>query len=269
MKNIIVVIFFLLISCTSVKSKLQKFSTSDSITYGVVQDKDSVFFTIKNEISIPIYLYSKNSTMDSLLKERGYCTLKPLDFSVLKLKLSETNNFNYSTINPNVESAIFPQIHLPFLKQKSYKILQGFNGSFSHNKLNNRFALDFEIPVGDSICAVADGVVIKLIESYKSGGSNIEFNGFDNFLWLYHPKLNIISSYAHLKKNGVLVKIGQYVKANEVIALSGNTGYSTEPHLHFHLLKLNNKKELESIPFNFIEGYNGTDLTKGSFVLKK
>jgi len=53
---------------------------------------------------------------------------------------------------------------------------------------------------------------------------------------------NEISEYAHLKFNGVKVKKGDNVKVGQVIGLSGNTGDSTEPHLHFHVIKLNKTK---------------------------
>ena len=41
--------------------------------------------------------------------------------------------------------------------------------------------------------------------------------------------------YAHLKPGGIRVKLGDKVKRGQVIGLVGNTGNSTEPHLHFHI----------------------------------
>ncbi|WP_419901400.1 M23 family metallopeptidase [Kiloniella sp.] len=49
------------------------------------------------------------------------------------------------------------------------------------------------------------------------------------------PRLLSLNKYLHLKKNGVLVEIGERVERGQVIGLSGNTGYSTAPHLHFHV----------------------------------
>ena len=54
--------------------------------------------------------------------------------------------------------------------------------------------------------------------------------------------------YAHLQPGGVLVRTGQRVRRGQPIGLSGNTGFSSGPHLHF-VVQVNRGMRLESIPF--------------------
>ena len=61
--------------------------------------------------------------------------------------------------------------------------------------------------------------------------------------------------YAHLKAEGVLVRVGQRVRAGQQIGLSGNTGFTTGPHLHF-VVQVNRGMRLESIPVR-IAGVGG------------
>lgn len=235
----------------------------------VVQKKsnDTIFLKLKNKLSIDVYLYSQNAFIDSILNLNKKFISRKSELEV-KFNKSHFKPFHYSAINPNASFVELPLINLPFQSSKKYKILQGYNGNFSHNKINNRFAIDFKMPIGDTICAVAEGVVIEIVKGYEYGGKNNKWKGFDNYIWIYHPQLNLISSYAHLKKHGSLVAIGDKVYANQPIGLSGNTGYSTEPHLHFHMLKLNSNYEYESVPYNFKEGFNGSKLKIGDSIYK-
>ena len=81
--------------------------------------------------------------------------------------------------------------------------------------------LDFGAPVGSPVRAAADGI--------------IEFaglaSGFGNHVRIKHAGFE--TSYSHLSEIPDAIKPGVAVKEGEVIALSGNTGLSTGPHLHF------------------------------------
>lgn len=81
--------------------------------------------------------------------------------------------------------------------------------------------VDLKVNIGDTIRAAFDGRVrIK----------NFERAGYGNYLVLRHTN-DLETVYGHL--SGFLVDEGQYVKVGDPIALGGNTGRSTGPHLHF------------------------------------
>jgi hypothetical protein len=53
----------------------------------------------------------------------------------------------------------YNKVSLPFCKGKEYKVTQGYNGRFSHLTNYARYAIDFSLPCGDTICAADDGIV--------------------------------------------------------------------------------------------------------------
>lgn len=85
--------------------------------------------------------------------------------------------------------------------------------------------VDFAVPVGTDILAVADGVITKANWGKAYGLQIVQEIG------LHSKKQYCI--YAHLSK--LLVKPGDKVIKGQHIAESGNTGNSTGPHLHFEL----------------------------------
>ncbi len=80
--------------------------------------------------------------------------------------------------------------------------------------------IDFAINIGEPIYAVFDGVV-------RVAQVN---GGYGNMILIRHYN-NLETLYGHLSK--MKVKVGQVVKAGDIIGYSGNTGFSTGPHLHF------------------------------------
>jgi murein DD-endopeptidase MepM/ murein hydrolase activator NlpD len=83
---------------------------------------------------------------------------------------------------------------------------------------------------------------------FKQAGLDKEkFGGRSNFIRILHGD-GTMALYAHLKPEGVLVRAGQSVSVGQEIGLSGNTGFSTAPHLHF-VVQVNAGMRLVSVPF--------------------
>ena len=139
---------------------------------------------------------------------------------------------------------------LPLNKKDIKIVVSDERVHFGHMK----YAIDFSLPEGTKIFAAKSGTVIAVKDNSKEGGFKTKYQGIKylNFISIMHTN-GEISEYCHLKYKGAKVKINDKVKTGQVIGLSGNTGYSTEPHLHFHVAKLNKSKigwETLKIKFN-------------------
>ena len=94
--------------------------------------------------------------------------------------------------------------------------------SYAKFGLPGHNGVDFALPVGSALYAVDAGVVIE---------TGVDANGYGNYAKIDHPWGE--SLYAHMSK--LLVGRGDGVGAGQRIGLSGSTGNSTGPHLHFGL----------------------------------
>lgn len=115
----------------------------------------------------------------------------------------------------------------------NHKIRMSYDESPAHvDSLKN--SVDFIVEEGTPVMATADGVVVDLKSNSDVGGENEQFEPWGNFIEIQHNH-DEYSEYEHLRKNGVLVKIGDRVKRGQVIGHSGATGWLAHlgPHLHF------------------------------------
>ena len=118
---------------------------------------------------------------------------------------------------------------LPFEEGSSHLLVQGYFGPFSHKE---RAALDFKMKRGTKLVAVRDGVVIRVKEDGTKGGWGKKYRNQGNNIVIQHSD-NSRSGYWHLQRDGALVKVGDTVRQGQVIGLSGKTGFTAFPHLHF------------------------------------
>jgi murein DD-endopeptidase MepM/ murein hydrolase activator NlpD len=143
---------------------------------------------------------------------------------------------------------------LPFEKGRSFRVTQSYGGRLTHRD-HDKYAVDFGMREGTKVCAARDGVVVDLMESSEVGGPDRKYKDDANFVSIAHDD-GTIGEYLHLERDGVLVEIGDKVKAGHPIALSGNTGYSTVPHLHFGVYSPRDVHRLQShaITFTTVQG---------------
>jgi murein DD-endopeptidase MepM/ murein hydrolase activator NlpD len=139
---------------------------------------------------------------------------------------------------------------VPFASGARFRVSQGFSGKTSHQGPASRYAVDISMPQGTPIRAARDGVVMDVAFDYFEGGLDREqYGGRANLVRILHDD-GTMAVYVHLRLESVRFPIGARVKAGAVIAESGNTGYTSGPHLHFAVQR-NAGLLLVSEPFQF------------------
>jgi murein DD-endopeptidase MepM/ murein hydrolase activator NlpD len=106
------------------------------------------------------------------------------------------------------------------------------------------------------VLAARSGVVMQVESGFDKAGSNRKkYAERANLVRIIHDD-GTMALYAHLQENGVYVKVGERVGVGQQIGASGNTGFSSGPHLHF-AVQVNRGMQLLSIPFRLAEPAGG------------
>ena len=152
---------------------------------------------------------------------------------------------------------------IPF-KKRPVKIGQGFNQG-SHKKWKEdgedmTYSVDYLLPEGTTIIASRKGTVTKVKDSGKKNYSGKDSKKGDEAYKKHMNEIEIkhsdgtFAAYSHLKFDSAKVKKGNKVEQGQVIAKSGNTGWSSKPHLDFNVFKKNYRGwKVKTIRFKFEE----------------
>jgi murein DD-endopeptidase MepM/ murein hydrolase activator NlpD len=226
----------------------------------------SVRFTANNEFHVPVQvilaldalhnvaLPSSDLTMRWVVAPRSRLTL--LELAALEDNLVPDVEFRFLWIPGDPASEHAPQqpYRAPFAVARDFPVSQAYPMANTHNTPNSRYAVDFVMPIGTKVYAARSGIVFEVASTNFRGGVDAEqFAAAANLVRIMHDD-GTHAVYAHLNWNTIRVRPGDRVLRGEYIADSGNTGFSSGPHLHFAVLQ-NTGMRLESVPVVF-EGPN-------------
>lgn len=138
---------------------------------------------------------------------------------------------------------------LPWRPGISRFVAQG-NRSFASHRGGHLRAWDFWMAVGTEILAARSGEVVAVEDSLDGIGLA------SNFVTIQHDD-GSRATYAHIRKHGSAVHVGEHVRLGQVIASSGRVGQTVFPHLHF---VVTNREGSESIPISFADIPDGVPL---------
>jgi len=139
---------------------------------------------------------------------------------------------------------------VPFAAGSRYTVTQAYPDATTHGTVDEAYAIDIAMPVGTDIVAARDGVVFQVVSKNFRGGANAEEYGtLANVVSILHDD-GTFAVYAHLNWDSIRVTPGERVLAGQYIADSGNTGYSSGPHLHFAVQR-NTGMRVEALPVVF------------------
>lgn len=195
----------------------------------------------------------------AVLPPRSETEIVVVGKSVDDVDLRFETEFQYIPGEPGVEHRPEQPYRLPYALSTAVRVSQTFPDTKTHLDPASQHAVDFVMPIGTDVFAARDGIVIEVASDFFESGTDYAVDG---------PRANVVrvlhddgtmALYVHLNWNTIRVVPGQQVRRGEYLADSGNTGFSTGPHLHF-VVQRNQGGSLVSVPLEFASA-NGSPTT--------
>lgn len=176
------------------------------------------------------YKQQRLALHERLLGESKHRMLRDLTTSTdeLEEKLRQVES-TYNTLQHNLDSLGGGCDHIPSIQpviNHQLTLLTAGYGMLMHpfyRTLQSHQGIDYTIPEGESIFATADGVVKDVLGKTSTSGITVVIDHGNGYT----------TSYSHLQK--AKVKKREKVRRGDIIALSGNSGLSLSPHLHYEV----------------------------------
>ena len=138
---------------------------------------------------------------------------------------------------------------VPFDVGSTYVISQAYPSRFTHTTPESQYAVDIALPDGTPVYAAREGTVINARHDFFRGAADPVMMDQANVIEILHDD-GTIGVYAHLRWDSIRVRVGAHVVRGLYIADSGNTGFSSGPHLHFAVIRNAGTADV-SVPIQF------------------
>ncbi|MCU0461864.1 MAG: M23 family metallopeptidase [Bacteroidales bacterium] len=224
---------------------LTSLKQSDEIRYRPIMKMDSIPWSIRNPGFGGV---DRFRSLDGYIN--SYLMRSTLERIEEMKNMANVQNESFVTIRDKSEEWKFEMDHLPAISpvDPSFRLGDRYGFREVHPVLGYgrmHYGQDFEVPNGTKVYATGNG---RVVESGRNGG------GFGNYVVIDHG-YGLVSIYAHLSEIKVPKDIN--VRRGDLIGLSGSTGTSSGPHLHYQINKYGS-------PVNAINFFNN-DITQEEF----
>jgi murein DD-endopeptidase MepM/ murein hydrolase activator NlpD len=225
------------------------------------ENKEEQNYYIYNEYAGPVEVEINFSEKENIyaIPELPHRFVIPSGKSDIIFKIRSINKtnswkynikYNYVTGMP-IKNYVSREVYFPPISpNSSFKISQSFGGEFSHMDDQSKYAVDISMPIGTPIFAARDGIVMSVDDDFYKNGLDKKYLSEANSIRILHND-GSMAVYAHLEPEKHQVYSGLKVQTGQLIGYSGNTGFSSGPHLHF-AIQINNGMSINSVPFKFI-----------------
>jgi len=227
----------------STYSSTSKINKKKKVSLVTTRKNNKIYVTFINKNIYPVTvrvvpMYKNMKELNPANKEFVIPAKSRVAYVSLKV-LSGTSYYRYKfSWNIGSKDAVHDDDYiyrLPYKIGTSHMVSQGYNGKATH-KGSSAYSIDFPMKIGTKIYAAREGVVVKTKANSDLGGYEKKFASSGNYVKILHSD-GTYGIYYHLKYHGVTVKVGEKVSRGEPIGYSGNTGYTSGPHLHFCVAK--------------------------------
>jgi murein DD-endopeptidase MepM/ murein hydrolase activator NlpD len=266
-------LFFLLVFCTfqyaifGQSIQLDGELKAGGLVFGKAENPKSILLdgspVVYDNLGNFVLGFDRNDTTTHLLviELEDKSVIKKLVLSKREYKIQRINKMNQKYVSPpkevedrikrereitkaakreigNVEEALFNSGFIKPIKGGRISSIFGSQRILNGVPKNPHNGIDFAVPRGTPVKAMADGKVLLSADNFYYAG---------NYILIDHG-LGLNSMYLHLSES--LVKEGQLVKKGETIGKVGTTGRSTGPHLHWGVQWFDKRVDPNSV-FNF------------------
>lgn len=235
---------------------------------------DSVHVVVENlvswDVTVQLEMHLRNMVTDAALplvrSFPGKSKVRVLTLGVMERRKGWSFEFDLKWTTGSIDARHAPghAYTLPYAKGAEYLVGQGFNGPSTHQGRN---AIDWDMPEGTEVRAARGGIVVELEESHHRGGLDPALKSRANYVKIRHDD-GTIANYVHLRRGGVRVQVGDLVRTGEFIAYSGNTGYTSGPHLHFEVYTLDRNLERKTIAVQFRSAGRAADVLREGYTYR-